>query len=95
MKKRKTTPAELSKLLNISRSRGAEAVIKAQIISAILKVTEKDGLTHAEISLKSKLPRSAVTGILSGSLQKVTIDRLLRMAEAVGLVAQITLKKVA
>jgi predicted XRE-type DNA-binding protein len=35
------------------------------------------------------LPRSAVTGILSGSLQKVTIDRVLRLVEAAGLEAEI------
>ncbi|UOF02219.1 XRE family transcriptional regulator [Bdellovibrio reynosensis] len=93
MKKKKTTAEELSKMFGISHGRSVEAIMKAQIISAILKVMEQDELTHAQIALKSKLPRSAVTGILSGSLQKVTIDRLLRMAEAVGLKAQITLKR--
>jgi predicted XRE-type DNA-binding protein len=51
--------------------------------------------THAEIAEKSGLPRSAVTGILSGSLQKVTIDRVLKLVEAVDLVAKIQVKKVA
>lgn len=91
--KKKTSGTELSKMLGISPARGIEAVMKAQIISAVLKVVEDEGLTHAEIASKSKLPRSAVTGILSGSLQKVTIDRLLRLAEAVGLSAHLTLKK--
>ncbi|NJR43984.1 hypothetical protein HC761_00455, partial [bacterium] len=36
----------------------------------------------AELAARSHLPRSAVTGILSGSLQKVTIDRVLRLVEA-------------
>ena len=38
---------------------------------------------------RSRIPRSAVTGILSGSLQKVTIDRVLKLVAAVGLVAEV------
>jgi predicted XRE-type DNA-binding protein len=72
-----------------------EAVIKAQLISGVLRATEKQGLTHQELATRSGLPRSAVTGILTGSLQKVTIDRVLRLVEAVGLVAEIKLKKAA
>jgi hypothetical protein len=34
-----------------------------------------------------------VTGILSGSLQKVTIDRVLKLIEAVGLVAEVKVKR--
>jgi len=36
-----------------------------------------------------------VTGILSGSLQKVTIDRLLRLLEAVGLEANVRVRRAA
>lgn len=88
--KNKTSSDRLSKLLNIPESRGMEAVIKAQLISAILKVVENDGVTHAELSKLSGLPRSAVTGILSGSLQKITIDRLLKLTQAAGLTAVLT-----
>lgn len=91
--RKKTTGTELSKMLGLSKSRGIEAVIKAQLITAILEATKDQGLTHAEIATRSQLPRSAVTGILSGSLQKVTIDRLLRLVEAVGLTAQVVIKK--
>ena len=93
--KKKTSGTELSKILGIPQARGIEAVMKAQIIAAVLKVAQDESLTHTEIALRSKLPRSAVTGILSGSLQKVTIDRLLRLADAVGLSAHLTLKKTA
>jgi hypothetical protein len=36
-----------------------------------------------------------VTGILSGSLQRVTIDRVLRLVEAVGLTAEVRVKPAA
>lgn len=87
--KKKTSAERLSELLGISSSRGMEAVMKAQLISAVLKATEKEGLTHAKLAKLSGLPRSAVTGILSGSLQKITIDRVLKLVEAAGLVAEV------
>lgn len=86
---------ELAKKIGISKSRALEAVLKADLIDAALKAVDKYGYTHTEIAKKSGLPRSAVTGILSGSLQKVTLDRILRIVEAVGLTAEIRVKKAA
>lgn len=91
--KHKTKGLDLAKKLGISPSRGLEAVIKAQLIAAVIKEVDKQDLTHVEIAKKSKLPRSAVTGILSGSLQKITIDRILKLVEAVGLMPEIKLHK--
>ena len=87
--KKRTSAERLSQLLGIPASRGMEAVMKAQLISAVLKAVEKEGLTHVELAKLSGLPRSAVTGILSGSLQKITIDRVLKLVEAAGLVAEV------
>jgi predicted XRE-type DNA-binding protein len=91
--KRKSTSQEISNITGITAARGMEAVIKAQLIAAVLESAIKYKLTHAEIAKKSKLPRSAVTGILSGGLQKITIDRILRLVEAVGLVAEVKITK--
>ncbi len=91
--KKKTGAGQLSKILGIPSSRGMEAVMKAQLISAVLKASEKDGLTHLELAKRSGLPRSAVTGILSGSLQKITIDRVLRLVEAAGLIAEVRIHR--
>jgi predicted XRE-type DNA-binding protein len=91
--KRKSTSQEISNITGVTPARGMESVIKAQLIAAILEAANKLKLTHVEIARKAKLPRSAVTGILSGSLQKVTIDRVLRLVEAVGLVAEVKIKK--
>jgi predicted XRE-type DNA-binding protein len=91
--KRKNSGAEIAKVTGVSSARGMEAVIKAQLITAVLDVVESRKMTHEQIAKLSKLPRSAVTGILSGSLQKITIDRVLRLVEAVGLVAEIKIRK--
>lgn len=93
--KRKSTAQEIAKLVGVSASRGGEAILKAQFISAIIKEVETQHLTHTELAKRSKLPRSAVTGIISGSLQKVTIDRILKLVDAVGLVPHVKLTKVA
>jgi predicted XRE-type DNA-binding protein len=90
---KKTSGAELANSLGISAARGMEAVIKAQLITAVSRAVAKEGLTHAELAARSGLPRSAVTGILSGSLQKVTLDRILRLVEAVDLVAEVRIRK--
>ena len=93
--KKKTSPAQLAKQLGIPKSRGLEAVLKAQMIAAVVREVSRRGLTHVELAQRSGLPRSAVTGILSGSLQKVTIDRLLRLLEAAGLEANLRVRRAA
>lgn len=90
---RKLSGTELARKLGLPAARGTEAVLKAQLIAAVAKEAEAQELTHARLAKRSKLPRSAVTGILSGSLQKVTLDRILRLVEAVGLVPEIRLHK--
>lgn len=92
---KKTTSSELSKKLKIPKARSLEAIIKADLISAILETAKEQELTHAVMAKLSGLPRSAVTGILSGSLQKVTLDRILKLIEAVGLTVETKIKKVA
>ena len=93
--KKKTSAAQLAKQLGIPKSRALEAVLKAQLIAAVVREVGRRGLTHTELAARSGLPRSAVTGILSGSLQKVTIDRVLRLVEAAGLEAKFSVRRAA
>ena len=92
---KKTSPEELSQLLGIRQSRSLEATMKASLIAAIVKQVANTGLTHSDLAEISGLARSAVTGILSGSLQKVTLDRVLRLVQAAGLTAELKIKKCA
>jgi predicted XRE-type DNA-binding protein len=93
--RKRTKGAAISRMLGISRARAMEAVIKAELIAAVAKSIDRLGMTHAEVAERAGLPRSAVTGILSGSLQRVTIDRVLRLVEAVGLAAEVRVKPAA
>jgi predicted XRE-type DNA-binding protein len=82
-------------MLSIPKTRALEATLKAQPIGAVVKEASRRRLTHAELAQRSGLPRSAVTGILAGSLQRVTIDRLLRLVEAAGLEAALRIRRAA
>src|SRR5262249_16422915 len=62
--KRRTAATRLSRQLGIPKGRGLEAVVKARLIAAIVPEVEHRGFTHAELAVRSGLPRSAVTGIL-------------------------------
>ena len=92
---KKTNVSRLAEDLGISQQRSAEAIVKAQLIAAIQKKIQKDHLTHEVLAVRSAIPRTAVTGILSGSLQKVSLERLFRLLFAVGLVPEIKIKKAA
>ncbi len=85
----------LARKLNIRPVRGIEAVIKAQLIRAIVEAVKERSFTHAQLAQKSGIPRSAVTGILSGSMQRVTLDRVLRLLEAAELTAEVRVRRAA
>ncbi|MSQ47518.1 MAG: helix-turn-helix domain-containing protein [Deltaproteobacteria bacterium] len=93
--KRGSSATQLAQQLGLSKSRGIEAVFKARLIAAVLREVAQQQLTHAQLAERTGLPRGAVTGILSGSLQKITIDRVLRLVEAVGLEPEIRLRRAA
>ncbi len=92
---KKTSAKSLSKKLGISESRAVESILKAKLISAIIKTLDFEDISHADLSKRSGVPRSAITGILSGSLQKVTIDRVLRLISALELELDVKVRKVA
>ena len=93
--RKRTSPGGLAKALGIPKRRALQAVLKAKLVAAVVREAERSELTHARLASRSGLPRSAVTGILSGSLQRVTLDRILRLVEAAGLEAEIRVRRAA
>jgi len=93
--KRTTSPKRLAEQLGIPKSRALEATIKAQLIAGVLSEAKRRKLTHADLAERAGLSRTTVTGMLSGSLQKITIDRVLRLVEAAGLEAELKLRRAA
>jgi predicted XRE-type DNA-binding protein len=85
----------LAESLGLSRERGLVAEMKAKLTKEIIKAISKEELTHKEVADLSGVPRSAVTGIINGSLQKVSIDRLIRILGTLGKTVELKVKKAA
>ena len=81
--------------LGLSENRGDMAIIKANLTKEIIKAINKKKVTHQEVADLSGVPRSAITGIINGSLQKITIDRLVRVINSLGKKIELKIKNVA
>ena len=84
---------DLSVSLGLPTSRGLEAEMKATLTKALIREIERRGLTHNQVAELADVSQSTVTGIINGSLQKVTVDRLLRIIGAIGLGVEVRVKK--
>ena len=85
----------LAESFGLPSERGLVAEMKAKLTKEIIKAISKNGLTHKEVAELSGVPRSAVTGIINGSLQKVSIDRLIRILGVLGKTIELKIKKAA
>ena len=86
---------DLANDLGLSSEYALLAELKAKLTKAIIKQVEKQDLSHQDVSEMSSVPRSAITGIISGSLQKVSLDRLVRILAALGNTVDLKVKQVA
>ena len=87
--------ADLAESLKLPRERGLVAEVKAKVTKEIIKAIRKEKLTHKEVAELSGVPRSAITGIINGSLQKVSVDRLIRILGTLGKTVELKIKKAA
>ena len=96
MKKHKIEKAQdLSKLLGLSDADALEAEIKAEMMGKIRELIEKQKLTHQEVADLSGIGRTVITQIVNCSIQRITIDRLLRVLVSLGISPVIKYKKAA
>ncbi len=86
---------ELAKRLGRPPEVAIIASIKAKMTLEIIKYIEKKNLTHQEVADMTGIPRSAITGIINGSLQRVSIDRLVRILAGLGKSVDMKIKDVA
>ena len=87
--------SDLAKALGRPPEVAVIAKIKTKMILEIIKHVEKKGLTHQEVADMTGIPRSAITGIINGSLQRVSIDRLVRIMAGLGKSVDMKIKDVA
>lgn len=93
--KRYKSLQDLDENLGVESMRAAEAEVKASLTKAIIREVSKQHLTYQDVAELTGVARTTVTGIINGSLQKVSIDRLLRIISAIGLSVHISVKKTA
>ena len=79
--------------IGVEPLRVAEAEVKSALTKAIIREIDKKNLTHQEVAELAGVARTTVTGIVNGSLQKLSIDRLLRIISAIGLSVHVSVKK--
>jgi predicted XRE-type DNA-binding protein len=81
--------------LGLSKDQIEIAKLKTKIKKEILLMVKLTGINPTDLAEKSGLARSVVSGIVNGSLQSVSIERLIKLAMALGLEVGINLKKAA
>jgi len=81
---RNKNATDLANALGLSEDQGSLSQLKAKLTKEIILTIQEQEVTHQEVADLSGVPRSAITGIVNGSLQKVTLDRLVRIIGALG-----------
>ena len=89
MKKNKTytevrSDDELCELLGLSHSETARLKLRTDLVVGIIKLIEKSKLTHVEASEISGVGRTVITAIVNGNIQKISTDRLIEVADNLG-----------
>lgn len=86
---------DLGKDFAVSQERVGISEMKTKLKLRIIRETSKRGLTAAALAKLSGLTRTVVSGIINGSLQSVSLERLIRLAFAIDLVVELNIKKAA
>ena len=83
---------DFGKDLGLSKDQIEIAKLKTKLKERIRKRAQKLDLSMPEISEMCGLTRSVVSGIINGSLQSVSMERLLRLAFALDLSVDLKIK---
>jgi predicted XRE-type DNA-binding protein len=84
------TVADLAKALKLPKGQAAKIEMRTDLVIAIKRCVEKKGITHAEAAERAKVGRTVITAILNGNTTHVSTDRLIDIAQNLGLT--VTLK---
>ena len=87
--------SHFSDSIGIPEHRSVESKMKAKLVAAIRREIKKNDLSHDNVAKLAGVARTNVTGIISGSVTSVTLDRLIRIATSLGLTMDLEIKKTA
>ncbi len=86
---------DLGKDFGIAPDRIGISKMKTKLKKRIIQETEARGFSAAELAEISGLSRTVVSGILNGSLLSVSLERLIRLASALELTVDLSIKNAA
>lgn len=76
---------ELCALMNLPESEAPKLRIRLDLAKAIRKTIEQKKMTHAQAAEEVGIGRTIITAIMNGNLNKISTDRLIDVAQALGL----------
>ncbi len=85
--------SDFAKSIGVSEYKTVESKLKAKLVSAIRHEIVRQNLSHEDVAEMAKVARSNITGIISGSITSVTLDRLVRIAAVLELSMNLEIKK--
>ena len=85
--------SDLANDLGLPSDRGVIAEFKARLTKEIIKTIDKKYLTHKEVSVISGISPSTIKGIVNGSLQRVSLEKLIHILASLGKVVDFKIKK--
>ncbi len=80
---------ELCSLLGLPESEAPKIRMRLDLVKGIRRVIEKKELTHAQAAQVSGMGRTVITAIMNGNLDKISTDRLIDVAQSLGLKLQL------
>ena len=76
---------ELCKILGLPESEAMRIEARRELVMAISEAVEKNGWTHEYAAEQAGVGRTVITAIVNGNLDRISTDRLMSVAQGLGL----------
>ena len=80
---------ELCDVLGLPRSHAAKLEIRRELVIAIRDRIKEKRWTHLQASKYAEVGRTVITAIMNGDIGKISTDRLIDIADRLGLTVEI------
>ncbi len=77
--------SDLCEILGLPESEASKIEIRRDLVVAIRRVIEKSGWTQNAAAEKAGVGRTVINAIVNGNLEKISTDRLIDVAQGLGL----------
>lgn len=84
-KKEAKTLEDLGSLLGLPETEVGKLRIRLELVHGIRTVITKNNMTHLEAANICGVGRTVITAVMNGNLNKISTDRLIDIAQALGL----------